>query len=103
MKILYLYYNMKLNGPDYHRAKLLTDRLAEKHRVDLKYIVLPDDDYERFDKSDPGLPELISSSEFLNAGYNCVVVDDRLYESESAPFRIPRETLKTFHSSGGII
>ncbi len=42
MKILYLYHMMKLNGPDYHRSKKLTDRLAEKHRIDMKYLVLDD-------------------------------------------------------------
>jgi hypothetical protein len=103
MKILYLYYMMKLNGPEFHRARLFTDRLREKHRVDMKYVVLPDADYDRFNRADPGFPELISSRDFLNNGYDCVIVDDRVYENDTVSFRIPRETLKSFHDRGGIV
>lgn len=103
MKILYLYYIMKLNGPDYHRARKLTEQLEEHHRLDLKYMILADDDYSAWNKADPGFPELISASDFLNGGYNCVIVDDRLYENNRVGYRIPPEVLQSFHEAGGIV
>ena len=103
MKILYLYEMMKLNGPAYNRSKTFTNKLMEFHRVEMKYLVMKDDIYNNFDKSDPGYPEVVSSKEFLDGGYSCVIVDGHIYEHDSVPTRIPHETLKSFHDNGGII
>ena len=59
-RILELYDMMKLTGAECNSSRRLTDRLAEKHRIEMNYNVMVNNKFEKFSKDGPSFPELIS-------------------------------------------
>lgn len=102
VKILYLYRSMKFDNSDYHISRDFTTRLERRHRLHYKYAVLPSKDYDRSSRADPGYPEWLSDVAFLAGRFDCVVLDGPVFASTELP-RIPLETLRQFHESGGIL
>ena len=95
MRILYLYDRMRAGGPNYLHAKRFVDFLRANAFVELRYAVVGDEFYDRFDRSDPGFPEIVRGADFLDGGYDVVVQSGPLLQGTALAVSTKRHWAST--------
>lgn len=101
MNILFLYDSLKLGGGDWNRSMRLCSALERHHHVRYAYQIVEQHSWDA--TKDASLKtELIGATQFVAAGFDCLIVDGRTHEDPDFS-RVPSDVLREFSRSGGAV
>ena len=102
VRILYLYAYLAGQGLGHIRSRNLVGALSRRHRVTLRYAVLPD---HLFSRAGGGVRrQTMAEGDFLSGGFEVLVIEERLnVRSPEESEKARAETLNQFLEGGGVI